>query len=305
MREIKLRVKPKDARIDKYLASLIKSLSRSKIKKLIKQGHILVDGQKVAPDYELKKGNAITVEIPAPAPAQIRAENIPLKIIYEDPDILVIEKQAGLVIHPTIDHPSGTLVNALLHHLGAITGFGESFRPGIVHRLDKGASGLLAVAKTQKALLSLKEQFKARRVVKKYLALVKGRLEPPVGKIDAPISRHPGNYRKFTVSQDGKEALTTYKVVEVFPPKSKRQTGFTLVEVEPKTGRTHQIRVHLSYIGHPIYGDRLYGGKPFSRIFLHATFLEFTHPQTKERVKFESPLPTDLQKVLEDLKQVG
>ncbi|MCH7541819.1 RluA family pseudouridine synthase, partial [Patescibacteria group bacterium] len=217
----------------------------------------------------------------------------PLKIVFEDRSILVIDKDAGMVVHPTADHPSGTLVNALLHHLKSIPESGETLRPGIVHRLDKGTSGLLVVAKTQEALDFLKKQFKERRVVKKYLALVRGKIEPPVGTIEKPIARHHKNRKKFAVSQEGKDSVTVYRVVDVL------KELFSLVEVEPKTGRTHQIRVHLSSIGHPIVGDRLYGGKPAARMFLHASYLEFTHPQRRKKISFASKLPENLEVILQ------
>ena len=293
MRRIEIKVTPKLRRLDQFLASKIKSLSRSQIKKLIEGKFIRVNNRLADPSYKPARGDVITVEVPAPTPAEVRTENIPLRIIYEDKEILVVDKEAGMVTHPTLDHPSGTLVNALLHHFKNIPQAGESLRPGIVHRLDKGTSGLLVVAKTEKALEFLKRQFKERSVVKKYICLVQGRLERSIGTIDAPIVRHPVNRKKFTVSDGGREAVTNYRLTGRYGDR------FSLLEVEPKTGRTHQIRVHMSHIGHPIVGDRLYGGKPIgSRQFLHASYLEFTHPKTEERVHFESILPQDLQAVL-------
>lgn len=293
MRQIKVHVKPKENRVDKYLAKIARPLTRSKAKKFIKAGFVLVNSKSVDPDYELKRGDIINLDIPTPSVTQIFPENIPLKIVFEDRSILIIDKDAGMVVHPTADHPSGTLVNALLHHLKSIPESGETLRPGIVHRLDKGTSGLLVVAKTQEALAFLKNQFKERRVIKKYLALVRGKVEPPSGTIEKPIARHHKNRKKFTVSQEGKDSLTAYRVVDVI------KDLFSLVEVEPKTGRTHQIRVHLSSIGHPIVGDRLYGGKPAARMFLHASYLEFTHPQQRKKISFASKLPENLEVILQ------
>ena len=296
MRHIKVRVKPKENRLDKYLPKIAKSLTRSKAKKLIKEGAVLVNDHLVDPDYELKQGDQIKIDTPPPVVTQVLPEQIPLRIVYEDQSLLVIDKDAGMVVHPTADHPSGTLVNAILHYLKSVPERGESLRPGIVHRLDKGTSGLLVIAKSQEALDFLKKQFKARTVVKKYLALVGGQIEPPSGVIEKPIARHPKNRQKFAVSPDGRGSITNYHVIET--------SGglYYLVELEPKTGRTHQIRVHLANIGHPIVGDRLYGGRPASRIFLHASYLEVTHPTTNKRIKFVSNLPEELEKILQKTK---
>ncbi len=314
MRTIQVKITPKLKRLDLFLAHEIKNLSRSQIKKLIGERFIKVNERSADPSYKPVKGDKVTVEIPAPASKEVKAENIPLNVVYEDPDVMVINKDAGMVTHPTLDHPSGTLVNALLYHFKGIGSVGESLRPGIVHRLDKDTSGLIVVAKTEKALESLKKQFKARLVEKKYISLVQGKIEKNFGGIDAPIARHSVNRKKFTVSADGKAAHTYYRLIKhigdgpVSPGASRGGParpagGFSLLEVEPKTGRTHQIRVHLAHIGHPIVGDKLYGGKMLSpRQFLHAAYLEFIHPVTGKRIHFESKLPEDLQKVLEKLQ---
>ena len=296
MRQIKVRVKPKENRLDKYLPKIAKSLTRSKAKKLIKEGAVLVNDRLVDPDYELKRGDRIKIDLPPPAALQVLPEKIPLKIVYEDQSLLVVDKDAGMVVHPTADHPSGTLVNAILHYLKAVPERDKSLRPGIVHRLDKGTSGLLVIAKSQEALDLLKKQFKDRTVVKKYLALVGGQIEPPSGVIEKPIARHPKNRQKFAVSQDGRGSITNYHVIET--------SGglYSLVELAPKTGRTHQIRVHLASVGHPIVGDRLYGGRPASRMFLHSSYLEITHPTTNKRIKFVSNLPEELEKILQKTK---
>jgi len=296
MREIEIKIKPSENRLDKFLAAKIKSLTRSQAKKLIKTGFILVNNQPISPDYKLKRADIVKIEIPPPAPTQLKPEKIPLKIVYEDPSLLVIDKEAGMVTHPTLDHPKSTLVNALLFYLKKIPEMDESLRPGIVHRLDKGTSGLLVVAKTKEALDSLKAQFKGRRVVKKYLALVSGTVEPPAGRINKPIARHSINRRKFTISSSGREAITDYKVLKAC------NSSYSLVEIEPKTGRTHQIRVHLAGVGHPIVGDKLYGGPAAPRMFLHASYLEFTHPKTGERVNFSSELPSELVDILGKIK---
>lgn len=299
MRIVKVRIRGKEARIDKYLTKLLKTLSRSKLKRLIKEGFVLVGGRKVDPDYEVRRGDTIRIETPPPVPTKILPEDINLNIIYEDRDILVIDKQAGMVVHPTSDHLSGTLVNALLGHLKKATlpSQGETLRPGIIHRLDKGTSGLIVVAKSQEALENLKNQFGQRKVIKKYLALVRGKLEPAIGEINKPIARHKRNRQKFTISPAGKEAKTNYEVKEYI------RDRYTLVEAAPKTGRTHQIRVHLASIGHSVVGDKLYGGGPASRLFLHATGLEFTHPRTNKKVSFTSSLPRKLVEILGKIKK--
>lgn len=296
MRKIKIKVTPKLHRLDQFLAHEIKSLSRSQIKKLIKDEHIKVNDVPTSPNYKPLRNDVVTIEIPPPSVIEVRPEKLPLKIIYEDSDLIIIDKEAQIVTHPTLDHPKGTLVNALLYHFKNIPDKGESLRPGIVHRLDKGTSGLIVVAKNHRALESLKKQFKGKVVVKKYVCLVSGRIEKSAGMIDAPIARHPIKRNKFTVSKDGREAVSNYRLIRFVSNK------FSLLEVEPKTGRTHQIRVHLSYIGHPIVGDKLYGGSMIGkRQFLHARFLEFTHPKTRKKVSFESKLPSDLQAVLDKI----
>lgn len=296
MRKIKISVTPKISRLDLFLSHKIKNLSRSKIKKLIDEGNIIVNEERARPNYKPVKGDEIAIEIPAPKSTEVKAEKIPLEVIYEDSDILVIDKEAGMVTHPTLDHPSGTVVNAILHYLKDTPEMGDTLRPGIVHRLDKDTSGLLVIAKNERALTSLKKQFKDRGVIKKYIGLVSGKMEKSLGQIEGPIDRHKINRKKFTVSTEGREALTKYRVTKIFGEK------LSLLEIEPKSGRTHQIRVHLSHIGHPVVNDKLYGGKMIGkRQFLHAIYLEFTHPKTGKTVIFESSLPTDLQKILDKI----
>ncbi|HEY4695017.1 MAG TPA: RluA family pseudouridine synthase [Candidatus Nanoarchaeia archaeon] len=286
MQILKIKIKPKVDRLDQVVSSLVKSLTRAKSKKLINEGHILVNDHQVEPSYRVGKGDRIKVEIPATPQISLKAQNIPLKIVYEDSDILVIDKPAGLVVHPTLDHPTGTLVNALLGHLKERKK--EDLRPGIVHRLDKDTSGLLVVGKTLSATENLKKQFKARTVTKKYIALASGEVEKETGLIDKKIARHPKFRSKFVAGGQGREAQTEYKVLRRFK-------SMTLLELKPLTGRTHQLRVHLTSIGYPIVGDKLYGGRALlDRQFLHASFLAFTHPATFVKLEFESKLPEDL-----------
>lgn len=286
MQTLLVKIKPQKDRLDQFVADSVKTLSRSKANKLIKEGFILVNKDEKTSDYRVRKGDKVTVEIPVEKEISLKPEKIPLNIVFEDKDIVVVDKQAGLVVHPTLDHPTGTLVNALISHLGEFAE--DSVRPGIVHRLDKGTSGLLVVAKNQNSLDSLKKQFKERKVQKTYTALVSGVVAKEKGTITESIARHPKLKQKFTVSEEGKEAVTEYKV-------EKRFKKFTLLNLKPFTGRTHQLRVHLASIGHPIVGDKLYGGKMLlSRQFLHASKIEFAHPETKEKLTFTSDLPKEL-----------
>ncbi len=297
MRKIKIKVTPKIRRLDLFLAHEIKPLSRSQIKKLINEENIKVNGAAVDPNYKPEKGDEVVIEIPPPKSTEVKPENIPLNIIFEDNDLIILDKSGQIVTHPTQDHPTGTLVNALLYHFKNIPGAGNSLRPGIVHRLDKGTSGVMVIAKNEKSLESLKKQFADRGVAKKYICLVQRRIEKSFGIIKGPIARHPRNKMKFTVDESGREAITNYRLIRHIGEK------LSLLEIEPKTGRTHQIRVHLAHIGHPIVGDKLYRGKMIGkRQFLHASFLEFTHPTTGKKVTFESKLPQDLRAILEKLE---
>ena len=290
-----IKIKPQEHRLDKYLLTQVKDLSRHQLRKLIDSENILVNNHRIDPDYELKKGDKVAINLPVPEPTDLKAENIPLKIVYEDSDLVVIDKPYDLVVHPTTGHISGTLVNGLLYHWQKLPELGLSLRPGIVHRLDKDTSGLMVVAKTAASLSHLKDQFKNHLVQKTYLALVEGQMNPKEGTIKAKIARHPKNPLKFTVSPEGKEATTYYKVLE-------EKKDFSLLELRPQTGRTHQIRVHLAATHHPIVGDRLYGGKKvLKRQFLHASGLELISPSTGQRLIFNSPLPADLQPFLDRL----
>ncbi|AKG52939.1 ribosomal large subunit seudouridine synthase [Dehalogenimonas sp. WBC-2] len=275
-------------RLDKFIASQIPELSRVRVRELIDQGLVTVNKQQVKPSQLLKTGDAVTVAIPPPATSEIIAENIPLNIIYQDADLAVIDKPAGLTTHPAPGHSAGTLLNALLAYFPELAGE-EGDRPGIVHRLDKDTSGLMVVARSRRSQAALSDQFKHRQVTKVYLVLVKGRVEPSNGIIEASIGRHQVNRKKMAVTENGREAKSQFHVVEYFK-------NYTLLEVRIFTGRTHQIRVHLAAIGYPVAGDQTYGVKSeyFPRQFVHAHRLSFTQPTTGETLSFTSELPPDL-----------
>jgi 23S rRNA pseudouridine1911/1915/1917 synthase len=282
-------------RLDKYLTKVIPQFSRAYLQKLIGQGYVLVNGQRTKANQRLNKSDSITVKLPTLAVHPL-AEPIPLAIIYEDEDVLVLDKPAGLTVHPAPGHPSHTLVNAVLAYCPGLAMSNEPMRPGIVHRLDKDTSGLIVIAKNDFAREYLAAQFKNRTVAKGYLVLVKGRLSPEQGIIEAPIGRDPHNRRRMAIVEAGKEASTQYRVWKYLD-------SYTLLEVAPLTGRTHQIRVHLSAIGCPVVGDPIYGIKAshLSRQFIHAYRLGFHLPSTKQYQEFTSPLPMDLEEALEYL----
>lgn len=286
-----------NTRLDKYLAQVFPQLSRAYLQKLITQGYVLVNGQSTKASQRLDGTDRVTVELPL-SPAHPLAEEIPLSVVYEDKDILVIDKPAGLTVHPAPGHPDHTLVNALLAHCRCLSRSNELVRPGIVHRLDKDTSGLIVVTKNEFAREHLVAQFKRRAVAKGYLVLVKGRLSPEQGIIEAPIGRDPHNRRRMAIVETGKEATTRYGV-------RKYVDSYTLVEATPVTGRTHQIRVHLSAIGYSILGDPVYGTKSphLDRQFVHAYRLAFLLPSTEQYQEFTSPLPVDLEQALENLSK--
>ena len=296
-----LHVEDAAMRLDRYLAEQLPDLTRSQAQRLIKEGAVRVNGATVRPSYAPLPGDVIRVERPAPPPAKPLPEKMPLDVIYEDEYLLAINKPAGLVVHPASGHPTGTLVNALLAYRPTIAQADlDPQRPGIVHRLDRDTSGVVLVAATREAQAALQAQFKSRAVRKFYLALVRGRLTPEIAAIEAPISRDPHDRKRMAVLREGgRYALTHYRVVQYLP-------GCTLLRVRAVTGRTHQVRVHLASIGHPVIGDRLYGarrdeiGAP--RQLLHASALLVTHPHSGERLRFEAPLPQDFQEVLERLR---
>ena len=284
-----------NVRLDKYLTEVLPQFSRVYLQRLIRQGHVLINGQMAKASQNLRKSDRITVELP-PLPGCPLAEPIPLVIVYEDQDILVVDKPAGLTVHPAPGHPSHTLVNAILAHCPGLAASNELMRPGIVHRLDKDTSGLIVIAKTDFAREYVAAQFKSRTVTKRYLVLVQGRLSPEQGVIEAPIGRDPHRRRRMAIVEAGKQAVTQYRV-------QKYLDGYTLVEVSPLTGRTHQIRIHLSAIGCPVVGDPIYGVKSahLDRQFVHAYCLGFRLPSTKQYQEFTSPLPADLEQALEHL----
>lgn len=283
-------------RIDKVLTTLEPEITRSQLKNLINDGHVTVNGQAVKPKYKVQPGDKISLVKPEPQSLELTPENIPLDIVYEDDDVIVVNKPQGMVVHPAPGHPDHTLVNALLYHspLSTING---TFRPGIVHRIDKDTSGLLMVAKNDLAHQSLAEQLRNKTNKREYLALVYGQIKEDEGTIDAPLGRNPQDRKKQAVVKGGRHAVTHFKVL-------KRYDNFTLVKCILETGRTHQIRVHMKYIGHPLVGDPLYGPRKVigkNGQFLHAALLGFKHPRTGEEMVFEAPLPENFQKMLDKL----
>ena len=287
-----------NSRLDKFLADRNPDLSRTRIKRLISEGMVSVDGVPRNAGFRLRPDQSVLIELPdEPAPAYMVAQDIPLTIIHEDDDLIVVDKPAGMPVHPGAGHPDSTLVNALLGMYPAIGSVGGATRPGLVHRLDMDTSGLIVVSRTDRAHGSLTAQFKERRVAKTYLALVAGALAPPEAVIEAPIARDPNDRKKMAIVENGRQSTTQYKTIANF-------RGCTYAEALPKTGRTHQIRVHFASIGNPVLGDALYG-RPDPRLtrhFLHAARLEFHHPTTGKPVKFHSPLPEDLQSLINLLK---
>jgi len=300
-------------RLDQFLSESRLNLSRSQAKRLIQEKMVFLNQKEAKPSSHLKTGDIVSGMIPQPKPIFLQPEPLPLTIFYEDPSIIVVDKPAGMVVHPAYGNPSGTLVNALLYHCKDRAGINGSIRPGIVHRLDKGTSGVMVVAKDDQAYHQLTKQFKNRTVEKSYLAIVYGKFSQDTGVINAPIGRHLSQRKRMsTRTRKGREAITHWRVME-------RLNGFTLLEIFPHTGRTHQIRVHLSSIGHPLLGDPLYGrkGKPgafgdplfrelvrrMNRQALHSHRLGFIHPRTGERVSFISPIPEDMSKILSFLRE--
>lgn len=284
-------------RLDKIVSELDSQISRSKAKRMIEDGTITVNDEKKKPKYETKPADIILVQDLQPKSVQIEPEKIPLDIVYEDDDVIVVNKPQGMVVHPSAGHPNHTLVNALLFHSPLSTINGQ-YRPGIVHRIDKDTSGLLMVAKNDDAHRALSEQLKAKKNLRKYVALVHGRIKENAGVIKAPIGRSPKDRKKQAVVANGRPAITHFKVLERF-------ADYTLVSCRLETGRTHQIRVHMQYIGHPLVGDPLYGPKKTihgNGQFLHAQELGFEHPRTHELMIFSAPLPEVFEKTLRTLR---
>lgn len=300
-----LRLDAPGQRLDKVLTERLPDLSRTQIQRLLKEGQILVNGRPAKANLRLEGGEEVSVNLPEPEETSLRAEPIPLDIRYEDDDMLVINKPAGMVVHPAAGHSSGTLVNAILAHCPDLPGIGGEKRPGIVHRLDKETSGLIVVAKNESALRHLQAQFKQRTVGKQYLALVDGQVQPPTALIEAPIGRDPRQRKKMAVipfgsSHSSRDAQTQYTTVTSYD-------DHTLLRCELFTGRTHQIRVHLAYIGFPIVGDKVYGRrKPTIRLgrqFLHAAVLRLQRPSDNQELTLHAELPPELEAALQTLAQ--
>jgi len=287
-------------RLDVFVARLLPELTRSRVRRLIDDSFVTINGTLAKKaGVALEAGQRVRVTLPPSEPEAPQPESIPLRIVFEDDDLFVIDKPAGLAVHPSPGHPGHTLVNAVLAHCPELSTVGEAGRPGIVHRLDKDTSGLIIVAKNDAAHLALARQLKERQVEKTYIALVQGGLSPSEGVIDAPVARHPRHRKKMAVVAGGREARTRYRVLREID-------GWSLVEVRTETGRTHQIRVHFASIGHPVAGDALYGGatrSPVRRQFLHAQRLAFRHPRTGERLELEAPLAQDLADALAALER--
>ena len=298
--QISLIVGATNKRLDKSLSAIFNKISRSKIKAAIDAKKVKVNGKVEKPSFKLDATSLISLELDLDKGIKLKAQNIPLDIIYEDEDIIVVNKPKGMVVHPAPGHEDNTLVNALLYHTDKLSDLAGKYRQGIVHRLDKNTSGILVVAKNNKAHADLKAQFKNREVEKVYEALVKGRIEEDKAKIDTPISRAEYNRQKMAVTASGKRAITYFDVI-------KRYTNATYIRIKIVTGRTHQIRVHMHYIGHPVLGDKEYGGKTKltkdTEQLLFAKSIAFRHPRTHERVEFSVAAPEDFKKVLAALEK--
>lgn len=288
-------------RLDKIISIIDSDVSRTAVKRLIDEEKILVNGLKQKASYEVKEGDKIEIEEETPKESSIKAQDLPIDVIYEDDDILVINKPKGMVVHPGNGNPDGTLANAVMGLCGeSLSGIGGTIRPGIIHRLDKDTSGIIVVAKNDKAHIDISEQIKNRKTTKKYIALVRGTIKEEEATINMPIGRSNKDRKKMAVRKDGKDAITHFKVL-------KRYGEYTLLELKIDTGRTHQIRVHLAEIGHPVIGDYTYsnGKNPFNVVgqMLHSKRIEFTHPTTKKKVYFEAPIPKYFQDVIDFLEK--
>ena len=299
MEELKFIYQENDfLRIDKFLAIEIKEFTRSQIQMMIEEGSVLVNGKVIKSNYKLKINDEITVLIKEPELTDIEPQDIPLDVVYEDQDVIVINKPSGMVVHPALGNYKDTLVNALLFHCKDLSGINGKIRAGIVHRIDKDTSGLLVACKNDLAHKNLSEQFMEHKVNKIYYCLVNGVIPHNIGLIDAPIGRDPQSRQQMAVVENGKDARTHFKVLERFEKN-------TLVEVKLETGRTHQIRVHMKYIGYPLVGDPVYGVRKVvgeNGQFLHAKKLEFYHPRTNELMSFETELPEDFTQLIKELR---
>jgi len=296
-------------RLDVWLTERLTDLSRSRIQALIKSGHVTIGGKQLRPHAKIAAAMEVDVDIPAPQPSpKLAAENIPLDILHEDSEIVVVNKPAGLVVHPAAGHSSGTLVNALLYRCRDLAGIGGEIRPGLVHRLDKDTTGALVIAKNERSMRKLANQFKRRTVHKEYIAIVAGIPRPTAGRIETLIGRSAHDRKKMSTkpATGGRIAVTRYEVVESFD-----QTSLLRLIIE--TGRTHQIRVHMAHIGHPVVGDKQYGGNVrrlnlpvgVNRQMLHAELLSFHHPTENRKVEFRAPLPEDMQALLDELRKIN
>jgi 23S rRNA pseudouridine1911/1915/1917 synthase len=294
---LKWKVKRPARRLDLFLVEQGLGPSRAHIQRLLERGLATVNGRAAKASSPLKEGDQVRVEVPPPVPSELEAEYIPIQVVFADQDVLVVEKPAGLAVHPGAGQRSGTLINGLLARYPDLASLGCGQRPGIVHRLDKGTSGLMMVARNEAAYLNLSRQVKERQIYKRYLALVIGELRPERGRIEAPLGRDPRHRKRIAVVERGRPATTEYRVLE-------RLVAATLVEIIPLTGRTHQIRVHFAAIGHPLLGDPVYGGRSplLGRQFLHASTLGFRQPSTGQYLEFSSELPAELRGVLQQLR---
>ncbi|AXG38176.1 RluA family pseudouridine synthase [Enterococcus gilvus] len=297
--QIEVIVKEEKGRIDKVLNERLTDYSRSQIQQWIKEQHVSINGKVIKANYKVSAGDHVLIEIPVPETLDLVPENMNLEIVYEDKDVVVVNKPQGMVVHPSAGHPNGTLVNGLLYQIKNLSTINDVVRPGIVHRIDKDTSGLLMVAKNDRAHESLAQQLKDKTSLRKYVALVHGEIPHEKGRIEAPIGRSKVNRKMQAVIEGGKSAVTHFEVL-------KRFEGYTLIELQLETGRTHQIRVHMNYIGYPVAGDPLYGPKKTLKgngQFLHAKLLGFEHPTTGENMVFEAPLPEIFKKTLKQLQE--
>ncbi len=289
----------KNQRLDAFLASNLDELTRSQATRLIESGAVTVNGKAVSKSYKLTGGEDIAVTLPAPEPVKAVAQDIPLDVVYEDADVIVVNKPSGMVVHPAPGHADGTLVNALLHHCaGSLSGVGGALRPGIVHRIDRDTSGLIIAAKNDAAHRFLSAQLADHTLARTYECIVVGTLREDSGTVDAPIARHPTDRKRMAVVQGGRPSVTHWEVIARYP-------GFTHVRCRLETGRTHQIRVHMAYLGHPILGDTVYGAKKevagLTGQCLHAVGLRFLHPRTHEAVELSCPLPEEFTGMLQKI----
>ena len=291
----------KNQRLDAFLASSLDGLTRSQATRLIESGEVAVNGRAVSKSYKLAGGEDIAVTLPEPEPVEAVPQDIPLDVVYEDADVIVVNKPSGMVVHPAPGHPDGTLVNALLYHCaGTLSGVGGTLRPGIVHRIDRDTSGLIIAAKNDAAHQYLSAQLADHTLARTYECIVAGALREDRGTVDAPIARHPTDRKRMAVVAGGREAVTHWEVIARYP-------GYTHVRCRLETGRTHQIRVHMAYIGHPILGDTVYGAKKevpgLTGQCLHAVGLRFLHPRTHEVVELSCPLPEEFTRMLQKIRK--